>query len=160
MSFSFCLNYTYSNMFRQFDFVMFDKISGRAFETHLRGNIIFKICRIPLDCCLLKEKIQPHCIKQYIKNHIQLPFRFSFVVLTEAALFEPTSTSSISSPAILFSISFSVYPFPRERSRKKFFCSFPETKCQGLFSTPTIHCIKKATVDFSTMAPKSFFIHF
>lgn len=36
----------------------------------------------------------------------------------------------------------------------------PETKCQGLFSTPTIHCMKKATVDFSTMAPKSFFIHF
>ena len=36
----------------------------------------------------------------------------------------------------------------------------PETKCQGLFSTSTIHCMKKATVDFSTMAPKSFFIHF
>lgn len=36
----------------------------------------------------------------------------------------------------------------------------PETKCQGLFRTPTIHCMKKATVDFSTMAPKSFFIHF
>ena len=40
------------------------------------------------------------------------------------------------------------------------FAVLPETKCQGLFSTPTIHCMKKATVDFSTMAPKSFFIHF
>ena len=36
----------------------------------------------------------------------------------------------------------------------------PETKCQGLFSTPTFHCMKKATVDFSTMAIKSCFIHF
>ena len=36
----------------------------------------------------------------------------------------------------------------------------PETKCQGLFSTPTFHCMKNANVDFSTMAIKSCFIHF
>ena len=29
------------------------------------------------------------------------------------------------------------------------FAVFPETKCQGLFSIPTIHCMRKATVDFT-----------
>jgi len=36
----------------------------------------------------------------------------------------------------------------------------PETKCQRLFSTHTFHCMKKATVDFSTMAIKSFLFTF
>lgn len=36
----------------------------------------------------------------------------------------------------------------------------PETKCQGLFSTPAFHCMKKATVDFSTMAVKLFLFTF
>jgi hypothetical protein len=40
------------------------------------------------------------------------------------------------------------------------FAVFPETKCQRLFSTHTFHCMKKATVDFSTMAIKSFLFTF
>jgi len=42
---------------------MFDKISGRAFETLLRGDIVGKICHISLNRRLLEETIQPHCIK-------------------------------------------------------------------------------------------------
>ncbi|ACR77320.1 Hypothetical protein EUBREC_3594 [Agathobacter rectalis ATCC 33656] len=40
------------------------------------------------------------------------------------------------------------------------FAVLPETKCQRLFSTHTFHCMKKATVDFSTMAIKSFLFTF
>lgn len=43
---------------------------------------------------------------------------------------------------------------------KMLFAVLPETKCQRLFSTHTFHCMKKATVDFSTMAIKSFLFTF
>lgn len=54
--------------------------------------------------------------------------------------------------------------FPSESVLKsayiEVFSTTPETKCQRLFSTHTFHCMKKATVDFSTMAIKSFLFTF
>ncbi|MFR8128496.1 hypothetical protein [[Ruminococcus] lactaris] len=47
-----------------------------------------------------------------------------------------------------------------DRVYKKYKSIIPETKCQRLFSTHTFHCMKKATVDFSTMAIKSFLFTF
>ena len=47
-----------------------------------------------------------------------------------------------------FRFSYKVSSFPFTFCGIDFSVS-PETKCQGLFSIPTIHCMRKATVDFT-----------
>lgn len=66
---------------------------------------------------------------------------------------------AVSCVTVTFCVNLTMVQDKASGARKDFNVS-PETKCQRLFSTHTFHCMKKATVDFSTMAIKSFLFTF
>ncbi|CBK82244.1 hypothetical protein CCU_03720 [Coprococcus sp. ART55/1] len=83
-------------------------------------------------------------------------------IMTNSAVFllpmSPKSSSSYAVISLTSLMSNGASLAPQET--RILLAVLPETKCQRLFSTHTFHCMKKATVDFSTMAIKSFLFTF